>query len=298
MKKIKNYWYCIIWLFICLFPPNSLWGQAPFFVIRPLKAGLFAEFNLVLGALNNYEKLLKYQLPCAGLRIDFGREGLYYDPRIGDNFWQYYFEPIEFGNQHQGTLQEINDLEKTILAVHMRYELAAERSYELIQKYIRVKPRIQQKVNTFCKDNFMDRYILGIHYRGTDKSLEAPRVSYEAVHRAIIEHITHVKPENFKIFVASDEAAFIEFIEDKFPNIILKYDLERSQSQAPLHQGHQNPFEIGEGALIDCLLLSRSNFLIRTSSNLSYAASQFNPQIPVIELSEGYWEQAHKKRKK
>ena len=40
-----------------------------------------------------------------------------------------------------------------------------------------------------------------------------------------------------------------------------------------------------ENALIDCILLSKTDLLIRTSSNFSLASTFFNPKLPVIELS-------------
>jgi hypothetical protein len=40
----------------------------------------------------------------------------------------------------------------------------------------------------------------------------------------------------------------------------------------------------GEDVLIDCLLLSRSDFLLRCQSNVGELATYFNPELPVIDL--------------
>jgi hypothetical protein len=290
MGHVENYLRNLFCLAACLALPCSVWGRAPFFVITPLNAGLFAEFNLVLGMLDHYEKLQQQKLPHAGLHVDFGREGLYFDPKMGTNFWQYYFEPIELGNKRRSVLREMTIHEKSDIAMHARYALPLQRCHELISRYIRIKPYIQKKVDDFYNIHFKGHYVLGVHYRGTDKSAEAPRVSYESMCAAINEHLVRMRNQHLKIFVASDELSFMEFVEHKFPGLVVKYHMERALDPTPLHYHGHNKFELGEGAMIDCLLLAKCDFLIRTSSNLSYAASQFNPNLPVRNLNKSYWE--------
>ena len=53
---------------------------------------MFSVFLTVVGFLHFYE-----QEGWDGARVDFRKEGLYYDPRIGSNWWEYYFEPIVLG---------------------------------------------------------------------------------------------------------------------------------------------------------------------------------------------------------
>ena len=40
-----------------------------------------------------------------------------------------------------------------------------------------------------------------------------------------------------------------------------------------------SPYKLGKEAVIDCLLLSKCNHLIRTSSCLSLVSEYFNPQL-------------------
>jgi hypothetical protein len=149
-------------------------------------------------------------------------------------------------------------------------------------------------VDDFYNQYFIGAYMLGVHYRGTDKVSEAPRVRYEDMHDAIVSHIRGLQGKKFKLFVASDEEQFIQFIEGKFPGLIIKNNLERSYDGTPIHLQHRDQFKIGEGALLDCLLLSRCDFLIRTSSCLSFAASQFNPNLRYKDMSRAYWEETHR----
>lgn len=54
--------------------------------------GLFSIFNMVVGALNYYDKG-----NISGLRVDFQEKGWYFDSTKGSNWWNYYFEPINVG---------------------------------------------------------------------------------------------------------------------------------------------------------------------------------------------------------
>lgn len=98
--------------------------------------------------------------------------------------------------------------------------------------------------------------------------------------------------QTFKLFVATDEQLFLTYIENAFPNLVISHNASRSADGTPLHLGRSdiNPYQQGEDAIIDCLLLSKGDILIRTSSNLSAWSSYFNPYIPVIDLSKAYWQ--------
>jgi hypothetical protein len=91
--------------------------------------------------------------------------------------------------------------------------------------------------------------------------------------------------------VASDEASFIGFIEDEFSSMpVVSCDDRRSDSGVALHHmdlGRGN-YDKGRQALVNCLLLSRCDALIRTASSLSGWASIFNLKMPVYMLNQPY----------
>lgn len=247
--------------------------------------GMFCVLNTVMGFLYFYD-----QGRYAGLRVDFANQGLYYDPRYGSNWWQYYFEPIELGKAtDQATIKSYGGTDCILYDMFTQKDLTPLQVYELTQKYIRLRPHIQKKLNQFVDDYFGDYFIIGIHYRGTDKFQEAPRVAYEKVLEAIIDQINQLQLNHFKIFVATDEREFLSYIHSYFPQQILYQDIFRSSTRAPIHLNSENPCQIGEDALLDCLLLSRSQLLIRTASRLSLWSSYFNPDLPTISLNQAYY---------
>lgn len=318
--KIKTHLLKISFLFLnafdLLFQQSS---HATYISEQPLKetiilvphlppAGMFSTFINIIGMLQLYE------FGCyAGIKVDFGTQGLYYDTQYGENWWSYYCDPIEVGtgfNQFpriscgfdypldrsfiiQNGLDESGNgypSSYPIYAITLpEFFLSREKVSELICKYIKIKKQITDKVESFLLKNFKRKYVIGIHYRGTDKISEAPRVLYETVFTTINEIIKNYHQKNYKLFVATDEQDFLDWIKEKFPNRVIYQNALRSLTGDPLHIPPQSPYQQGEEALIDSILLSNCNYLIRTSSNLSLWSSFINPTLPVTELNKRYY---------
>lgn len=249
--------------------------------------GLFSVFTSVLGALK-----LKEAGVYSGIHLDFGTNGLYYDPAKGGNFWEYYMKPITVADPKkcmQGTTcmpQDINGYVK--MAYDAEGSLSRKEAHALIKKYFQVRPEIQQIVDDFVKEHFVGQgRIIGLHYRGTDKATEAKQLDYEEVF-ARLERLIFEKHDmsKVKIFVASDEEAFIQACKERFPGLVIASNARRSLDGKPLHFNSDQPYETGLQALVDALLLSKTDVLLRTSSNLSLWSSYFNPNIPVFSLTE------------
>ena len=264
---------------------SNLHSQGPFIVTGvPLESGMFALFTSVLGTLFLYEGG-----DYAGVKIDLNK-GVYLDPQRGPNWWEYFFEPINIGNE-RAQKYYFNADEIRILWV-WGFQLSRERSYELIQKYVHVKKHIQMEVDEFCEKNFINSFVIGIHHRGTDKITEAAIVSFEKTFNtlnSIISNLSEADSNSLKIYVATDDENFLNQLLDAFPTLTIVYnDFIRSKDGTPLHYAqsdYANNYEKGREALLDCLLLSRCNILLRpTSSTLSLMSARFNPNIPVISL--------------
>lgn len=241
--------------------------------------GFFCCFQSVVGFLDFYEKT-----PCAGIKVKFER-GLYYDPKIGPDWWAYFFEPIEIGNSQNTNLVFIGDGEKSAWCTAAISSISRETAAKLIQKYIKPKSHILEKINNFISKNFDSTYTIGIHYRGTDKSSEARRVPYSEVIATIKNFLRQHTLKSYKIFVASDEQAFVNYISSQFPSKVIYQDALRSSNGHPLHYNQINRYRQGEESVMDCYLLSRCHILIKTHSNLSSSSANINPNMPVISLS-------------
>jgi hypothetical protein len=260
--------------------------------------GFFSVFLMSLGALDVYDKN-----PETGLWINLNN-GLYYKATQGPNWWEYYFAPVLFVPSYNWTLHTYDIHEITHLALGALFEMSRKRGYELIKKYIHVKPEILNEVDSFISSHFCDSYVIGIHYRGTDKvELELDRLSFEDAVLAIekeIEAIPSNKKNDFCLFVATDEATFLEYIKNKFKCRVIYTNATRSHNGSGVHWQHPDNYLKGKEALLDCLLLSRCHCLLHTESNLSLIAEYFNPYIPSHLLKTCWrvhgWEELSKKR--
>lgn len=244
--------------------------------------GFFSIFTSVLGLLDKYENE-----EIAGFTIDFKKTGVYYDPARGPNSWNYYFLPLK-RNFKSVPEEQVTHAKQGALAVHCLFQLSRERCHHLIKKYIQVRPHIQEKVDSFVETHFKEHFVLGIHYRGTDKmQTESPNIDYDTFLDTISRFIYEHAGKPLKLFVASDEEDFVREVMNRFPDQSVTTSASRSESGTPVHLQGGNNYQKGEDALVDCLLLSHCDHLIRTSSNLSLCATFFNPKLPVILINPG-----------
>ena len=210
----------------------------------------------------------------------------YRDPGRSRNWLTYFFE-VEPVRKPDFVIRDLRQLH-----LDDRAEIPTiERGAALRAKYLPIRPEITQKVQSFVAANMAGRNVLGIHFRGTDKTLEAPRVDREVIEQTIGRFLQK-NPYLDCLFVASDEASFIPYIRDAFPAlpVVSHDDMFRSTTIQNFYQqdlGEGN-YRKGEEALINCLLLSRCGVLIRTTSFLSAWASIFNPALPIVLLNAPY----------
>ena len=210
----------------------------------------------------------------------------YRDPGRSQNWLSYFFdvEPV--------TKPDFAIVDLRQLHLGDRGEVPTmEQGAALREKYLPIRPEITQKVQSFVAANMAGRNVLGVHFRGTDKTIEAPRVDREIV-KQTIERFLQNNLDIDCLFVASDEASFIPYIQDAFPAlpVVSHDDVYRSTTSQNFYQqdlGEGN-YRKGEEALINCLLLSRCHALIRTTSFLSAWASIFNPALPIALLNAPY----------
>jgi hypothetical protein len=261
------------------------WYAAPnvcssYTLTHPLyNPGFFSVFNTVLGALDHYDQNKDH----VSLMVNFEDQGHYYDATKGENWWQYYFEPIKLGND-QSYQDKFPTYQKVIFALETHFIMSRERGAELIEKYIKLKPHIQEKLDAFIHEHYHGP-VIGVHYRGTDKKLtEAPAVPYIDVVDKLTEEISK-SPESM-IFVATDDENFLSLMKRSFPDKIIALDAIRSRTDAPVHLCPSGDhYKKGEDAVLDCLLLSKCSKLFKMASNLSETSLKFNPTLSVVQLN-------------
>lgn len=284
MKKNMIFYFRLILVLTSLFifPFSAFANQNDYLIIRCYNAGMFSFFSEVIAFVKAYE-----QKRIAGGVVDFAQVGLYYDPKMGNNWWTYYCEPIELGSREGKNVVETYRNYYLTYPEMTEFHTSREEANYLIKKYIHFKPFILNEVNDFIKKKFGDSFVIGLHYRGTDKGIEADKVPYETVETALENEIKKLPNDNYKIFVATDEEALLQYICKKYGDKVCFFEQAfRSKNGEAIHFKNDDRFLHGKYAILDSILLSKTNTLIRTSSNLSLFSTYLNLNLTVIPLSE------------
>jgi len=278
---MKN--FCLFHIFLFTFFGCIADEKGSYIVIgSPLyNPGMFSVLHTVIGTLDLYEKK-----GYGGLEIDFGNAGLYYDAQKGPNWWTYYLEPLRLGKKQGKKIIPYRFLNfSQEMACRSEFYLDRYRAFEIISNYFEFKPYLLKMVYAFIDANFNRKKVIGIHYRGTDKVTESPRVPYEQV----LSELNKIKQPEDLIYVATDEADFLTYVETHFPRQTLSITATRSQNGHPIHLGKKaSGYQLGLEAMLDAHLLAKCDILIRTSSNLSLFSTYLNPELPIITLSYRY----------
>ncbi len=258
----------------------------PYVVLKCRPVGFYSMYFQALLAYQtckrNHQKLIS--------AFDIGP---YYDQLRGEaSWWSYYFEDNahiishkkvdalakeEYVSIDKSKAQEAFALVGTTISRKRAHRLSAE---------ILMKPEICLRIKQYSETFFENKFVIGIHYRGTDKVVrESVRVEYDLVLR-ILQRFTD---ENipFYLFIATDEEQFLHVVKEIYGEGTLCLDVKRSSTDAPIHMKADgvSAYDLGLEALMDATLLSRCDFLLRCDSNLSQASLYFNPKLDFINIS-------------
>ncbi|MDD5580256.1 MAG: nodulation protein NodZ [Methylobacter sp.] len=252
--------------------------------------GFFAQLNLCLYIFAHCERF--NLTPYIILSSPF------YTVSRGENWLKYYFDDLYLKEADRKLVDDgrvkvssISDIEQMGLPSDYVLNMNLGDANRLFEKNLRIKTEIQEYVDFFVEKHFRKKTVLGVHYRGTDKKYEAEPVTWEFCAKTISNYLSS-NSQIDTLFIASDEGAFIKWIQKEFRHIevISHDDKEQSQDGNAIHTDPNigDNYIKGKEALVNCLLLSKCNVLIKSSSFLSGWSAIFNPSLPVIMLNRPY----------
>ncbi|KYG81033.1 nodulation protein Z [Roseivirga ehrenbergii] len=308
---------------------QELNGESKILVIRinHSNAGFFAYLTFVLNQILYCEE---YDLVPVVYFGPWSIDGpnAYHDPIVGNNMWDYYFEPVAgytysdiqafiANPDHPITEENLIYLEDDVMSyVHGGnpnsiynypygyytdleedadhwYARQRKKAHALIEKYVHVKKELLTETNTFIENHFANNKVLGVHIRGTDKgcATEAQHLSKiipPAKYFPHIDEFIQEQPEA-KIFLATDQAQFVKQVRAKYPGRVLTQSTILSDSQVNVFQKEEgNNYQKGKEVLLDCLILSRCSRLLKCTSAVGEYALYFNPALSSLDLNELY----------
>ena len=251
------------------------------------RCGLFSDVLVALNAIERCEEL--------GLSgsVHWGRRSLYFDPAIGGNAYEYFFSNSGFGksrrNSHSFFLPYV-PAGDTYSGSGLPNSTPRQHLKQLIDRFARPREEILGEVQTFMNQHLHGARILGVHVRRTDavRGWEDRRVQpvsnfVNAAERWISGH------PDWLVFLATDADDVVADFKGRLGSRVVVQNALRSEDGRSLHGHHDegthgSPSRKGKEALIDALILSRCDFLIRCFSFLTAYSLCFNQSLPFLDL--------------
>lgn len=158
--------------------------------------------------------------------------------------------------------------------------LSLERASSLFWRYLPPRKEINQLVDSALVKVPTGQFDLSLHYRGTDKVLEAEAAKLNLVEAAVGRHqaagglLRHV-------FLATDDPAFERFVIDRWPRTTFStFNLGRpADAEVPRHFSNLRPEDKTVEAIVNMLLIARAPACIRTVSYMSALSKIMNPTL-------------------
>jgi hypothetical protein len=157
----------------------------------------------------------------------------------------------------------------------------------VVAERIRVKDHVLAEVNQFWDRHLAGERVIGLHYRSTDKPAglaKRNRPMLPGIEEYLDRALAAPGSADAKFFLATEDELAVERARERLGNRLVSIDATRSRNDVPPHFAVGGP-RVGQEALVDCLLLSRCDYLVHGKSNLSGAAMLFNPRLAHIDVS-------------
>ena len=270
------------------------WGGVGFFsnYLYALTHIAYAKDNgwIPVVDMSNYRTLYSENHPVNGSRND----------------WDHYFlQPVDTRTAYASGRFILSDGWNRKLDYHPiretdeLIELIPERTARLREQtadYTRIRPDILEEFETWEREHFAGKRVLGVHWRGTDKIVpppgHRPAPSLSRLFDAVRTAAERLHPD--LVFLASDESGVRERLESETTIPVVSADSFRLAPgdgrglhlAAIRHARPDHRYLLGLEVLRDAWLLSRCDGLVHSHSNVVNAAllfrdKSFGPRILV-----------------
>lgn len=160
----------------------------------------------------------------------------------------------------------------------------------LFWTYFPPKRTIRDRVDAVLDRVPGRRFDLSIHYRGTDKALEAKLVAFDVYERAVLEHLAAGGCLQ-TVFLATDDGKFESFIRRRFPDTTFEtFNLGSAvDASRGRHFSDLSPSDKATESLVNMFLLAAAPKCIRGASYMSGVSKIINPELATVTLTRTHW---------
>jgi hypothetical protein len=182
-----------------------------------------------------------------------------------DNIWDYYFDQQPPQN---GNFNAIHKGGGHCLLSNINPNLIKEYS-KIDKKYFKYKKDITKIVNNFKKTHLSKKSI-GVHFRASDTLFDNSRPNVPL--KIYKESILKVLDKYDTIFLSTDSQESLDYFNFHFKDKLVYKDHYRvpyTKTFYSIHKNPPHPYQQGLEVIIDSLLLSECDLIIKPESNLS-----------------------------
>jgi hypothetical protein len=157
------------------------------------------------------------------------------------------------------------------------------RMLDLAPRYVRLKPTVLARADALWDALAGGRRCVGLHYRGTNKFVEATPLPFEAYWRAADAELA--ADPGTRLLVATDAAAFWNEAQRRYGGAAA------AQPGVARSDGPQGTYlytgpRVTEQGLLDTVLLSRCDRIYHGVSNVYAGAAVLNPELERVNLAD------------
>ena len=253
--------------------------------------GLFAYFWTVVDAF----KYLKN--PEDALYISLINATPYYDTNYSktNNVWEYYFQQpfldIDISSETTSDIivnqNFVNNLMFTVK--NGRYVLDKDRDVinfakTIIDKYIKIQPHIQDKLNILHQTLFSKYKVIGIHIRNGEHYANNNRghgrhQQYLMDNEYYVKTIKSYIDDYDKVYVMSNDKEPRDYIRKYFGDSIIFYDHPYISDKNNIDTTwlfNNNNYDKGEAAVLEALLMGKCHHKLLVNSNLGFFSALYS----------------------
>lgn len=238
---------------------------------NPLNRGLF---SFILQHISNCRELYGSYFTS---NFDLRYKTAYFDEKIPNkNTWEYFFDVDADLSICENTICEYWIGKFNFYGYDFDYDNIDERiiARDIIDKHTKFKKEILNTVDKFFDEKMKGYRILGIHKRGTDISEHHTKIDIDNYFYEI-DLILH---DYDIILLCTDEKEVIDIFKNKYDNIIVfGCETLSDNSNIPSFKYRKDGYLMGFEVIVESLLLSKVDFLLKTNSNVSNFSLLYNP---------------------
>lgn len=201
----------------------------------------------------------------------------YFDDKIlNKNTWEYFIDVDTDLSISENTISDIWIGKINFYGYDFNYDNVDERiiAKDIINKHVKFNKDILNSVNYFFDNKMKDLKVLGIHKRGTDISIHHDKLDIDTY----FSEIDLIKSEYDVILLCTDELLVVDIFKNRYDNIITFESKTLSENKnIPSFKYRKDGYLMGFEVIVESILLSKSDFLLKTSSNVSNFSLLYNP---------------------